>query len=191
MREGQAECAFGSQYTTSSTFTEIPDQNFNISYGDGESLRGIMGLEEVCLGNVTVPAQEVGVVDYAAWEGDGQSSGVLGLAYPSLTSAWEGSEQDVGEDSVKEEYAPILTNMIEQGLIKEPIFSLAIGRGKSSGGVFALGGLPDVAYTDEFAVVPIQELGEPGTDADSEVDLDYTFYTIFIDGFPKPNTSSR
>lgn len=186
MREGQAECAFGHQYTESSTFTQILGENFNVSYGDGEFLRGIVGYEQVCLGNVTVPLQEVGVVDYAAWEGDGESSGILGLAYPSLTSAWDGSEQNAGDDSVQEEYLPVFTNMVIQGLIEEPIFSLAIERDENSGGILTLGGLPDVAYADEFAVVPIEEL-----QAENGSDEEYSFYAINIDGFPNPITSSK
>ncbi|KAF2239660.1 acid protease [Viridothelium virens] len=193
LREGQDQCAFGPQYVASSSFTEIPDQNFNVSYGDGEVLIGIVGYEEVCLGNVTVPSQEVGLVDIAAWNGDGKSSGILGLAYPSLTSAYAGDEQDSEQDSVEEEYEPIFIRMITHGLIEQQIFTLAISRDESSGGILTLGGLPDprdVVYGDDFATVPIEVLGSPQMNGSSRFDPDYTFYTISIDGFPNPNASS-
>ncbi|MGI4850517.1 MAG: pepsin-like aspartyl protease [Janthinobacterium lividum] len=67
--EPEAACAFGPLYTVSSTFSQIPDENFNITYGDGEFLTGIMGYENVTLAGINVPKQEVAVVDYAAWEG--------------------------------------------------------------------------------------------------------------------------
>ena len=194
MREGEAECAFGSPYVETPTFTKIPDQNLNVSYGDGELLTGSMGLEEVGVAGITVLKQEVGVVDYAAWTGDGESSGILGLAYPGLTSAWEGSEQDSSEDSVQEEYEPIFMSMISQGLIQEPVFSLAIDRGNGSGGVLTFGGLPDqttVSYANKFAKAPIEVLGEPGLGGNAALDSEYTFYAITIDGFPNPNASAR
>ena len=193
MQQGQGECAFGPQYVKSSTFIEIPDQNFNVSYGDGEFLRGIMGLEEVCLSNLTVASQEVGAVDYAAWNGDGQSSGILGLAFPSLTSAWGGDEQDAGEDSESEEYQPLFMNMMAQRLVKDAIFTLAISRDEGSGGFLTLGGLPDqsdVSYVDKFSKVPIEVMkaSEMGYNLTGP---EYTFYAIDVDGFPNPNTSPR
>jgi hypothetical protein len=65
------------------TFTQIPDENFNITYGDGEFLTGIIGTEEVTLAGITVK-QTVALVNLAAWEGDGTTSGLIGLAYPAL-----------------------------------------------------------------------------------------------------------
>ncbi|KAL9087498.1 MAG: hypothetical protein Q9165_006609 [Trypethelium subeluteriae] len=193
LREGQDECAFGPQFVDSSSFVEIPDQNFNVSYGDGEVLTGIVGYEEVRVGNVTVPSQEVGLVDIAAWNGDGKSSGILGLAYPSLTSAYGGNEQDPDQDSVEEEYEPIFMDMITQGLLEQQIFTLAISRNENDGGIMTLGGLPDpndVVYENHFATVPVEVLGSPQMSGSSQFDPDYSFYTITVEGFPYPNTSS-
>lgn len=76
-------CAFGSTYTVDSTFKTISGEEFEIEYGDGEYLYGYMGTETVTLADVTV-SQEVAVVTEAAWEGDGTTSGLTGLAYPAL-----------------------------------------------------------------------------------------------------------
>jgi hypothetical protein len=43
----ESYCDFGPLYNLPSTFKETPDQNFNIQYGDGEFLTGIMGTERV------------------------------------------------------------------------------------------------------------------------------------------------
>jgi len=79
----EADCDFGPTYNVTDTFTQIPDENFNITYGDGEFLTGIIGTEEVTLAGLTVK-QTVALVNYAAWEGDGVTSGLIGLAYPAL-----------------------------------------------------------------------------------------------------------
>ena len=79
----EADCSFGPTYNVTDTFKQIPDENFNITYGDGEFLTGIVGYEEVTLAGLKVK-QEVALVNYAAWEGDGTTSGLIGLAYPAL-----------------------------------------------------------------------------------------------------------
>ena len=80
----ESECAFGPTYSTDSTFVETADENFSIEYGDGESLTGIIGTETVTLAGVEITGQTIAVVTSAAWEGDGTTSGLTGLAYTSL-----------------------------------------------------------------------------------------------------------
>jgi hypothetical protein len=79
----ESDCDFGPTYNVTDTFKQIPNENFNITYGDGEFLTGIVGIEEVTLAGLKVK-QEVALVNYAAWEGDGTTSGLIGLAYPAL-----------------------------------------------------------------------------------------------------------
>jgi aspergillopepsin I len=79
----ESSCYFGSTYTVDRTFSKISNEEFDIEYGDGEYLYGYMGTETVTLADITVE-QEVAVVTQAAWEGDGTTSGLTGLAYPAL-----------------------------------------------------------------------------------------------------------
>jgi hypothetical protein len=79
----EADCYFGPTYNVTDTFKHIPDENFNITYGDGEFLTGIVGYEDITLAGIKV-RQEVPLVNYAAWEGDGTTSGLIGLAYPGM-----------------------------------------------------------------------------------------------------------
>lgn len=80
----QSECAFGSRtYTVDKTFRKIDGEEFDIDYGDGEYLYGYMGTDVVMLADITVD-QEVAIVTEAAWEGDGTTSGLTGLACPVL-----------------------------------------------------------------------------------------------------------
>lgn len=77
------QCFFGPAFASDSSFSQIPNQNFNITYGDGEFLTGVVGFEDVTLAGIKV-RQEVALVDYAAWEGDSTTSGLTGFAYPAL-----------------------------------------------------------------------------------------------------------
>ena len=115
--QSEAECDFGPLYSTTQTFTPISDENFNISYGDGEFLTGTLGHEQVTLAGITVENQEVGIVNYAAWEGDGVSSGLIGLAFPSITSAFSGTNPSLDTTSNQVTYNPIFTNMYTEGQV--------------------------------------------------------------------------
>jgi hypothetical protein len=42
-------------------------ENFNVSYASGEFLVGQVGYESITLAGITVPKQEIGLIDYAYW----------------------------------------------------------------------------------------------------------------------------
>ena len=75
-------CKFAKPYVPTKSLVRIPDQHFNISYASGEFLNGAMAKETVTLGNLSVPNQEFGIIDYAKWRGDEVSSGLVGTGFP-------------------------------------------------------------------------------------------------------------
>lgn len=94
------------------------------------------------------------LVNYSYWFGDEVTSGLMGLAYPLLTSAYEGTDPDADTLATQVVYNPIITTMIAEGLI-DPVFSLALER-NSDNGYLALGGIPPVNSSGPFASTPIQ-----------------------------------
>jgi hypothetical protein len=177
----QEECYFGAAYDSrrSSTFAPIPNQNFNISYTDQEALTGDFGNESFTLGGITMSQQKFALVEYAAWLGDGYSSGLIGFAYSSLTSAYAGDDPRVDMRGNTIPYNPLFVNMYNQSLVP-PIFSLAINRDPSDGGLLALGGIPDVPHAPYWVSVPIENLGFVYTGTDTPA---YSFYRVAADGF--------
>ncbi|ROV93928.1 hypothetical protein VSDG_06253 [Cytospora chrysosperma] len=176
--QSEADCYFGP--TFNGTFNEgmISDELFSISYGDGEFLTGVLGYENVTVAGITVENQEVALVNYSYWFGDNTTSGLMGLAYPLLTSAYADTNTSTDSLDTQVEYNPIITTMIKEALI-EPVFSLALNRNSNSG-YLALGGLPPVNYTGSFATTPILMLeiyDEP------EMATQYSFYTIIADSY--------
>ncbi|KAI6839594.1 acid protease [Hortaea werneckii] len=173
-------CYFGQplDQDLSETFNLLPNQNFNISYADGEYLNGDMATETFTMGGITVPQQTFGLVDYAAWFGDGYSSGLIGFAYRTLTSAYAGNDpkQDIPGRTLM--YNPLFVNMyLNEGV--PPVFSIAIDRDWDAGGVMALGGIPDIPHSPVFVSTPIIPVG---VNLSSGAAV-YEFYTIVIDGF--------
>lgn len=197
--QAQRECRFGPSFNTSasSTFHHLGDQHFNISYADGEFLNGIMGTEEVTLAGLTVPKQTVGVVDYAAWMGDTKSSGLVGLAYPSITRAYQGKSSRMDRHDGNIPYSPIFTTMWKNNLTA-PLFSLALARDKNEDGVLAFGGLPGhpIRYSTAFARTPIEYTTITSTaiinGTTTQVNrTEYQMYTIRVDNFSFARRTSR
>ncbi|KAK4544955.1 hypothetical protein LTR36_003860 [Oleoguttula mirabilis] len=176
-----AECGFGPLASATFQAGQIASENFNISYGDGESLTGVLGYESVGLANITVDKQEVALVREAYWKGDNVTSGLMGFAFPSLTSAFSGTDPSVdNENTTAVPYTNWIFNAIDKGLIN-PMFSLAIERGsKGGGGQLALGGLPDIDFNHTFTSTPLKiiELTPHAIEAKN-----YSYYTIVPDGF--------
>ena len=173
----QSACDFGKTYTRTPTFSPIANENFEISYSDGEFLDGIFGKEKVTLAGVTVNDQQIAVVEQGSWTGDGVSSGVLGLAFPANTRAFTGSSYSADSAANQISYNPIFTSMYTEGSVA-PLFSLALERDGT--GSFAVGGTPDVQYVPVFASSPFQLLTASGTTAGK---TQYTFYSITTNGF--------
>ncbi|KAL8879190.1 MAG: hypothetical protein Q9198_003150 [Flavoplaca austrocitrina] len=180
------ECGFGPPIAPSSTFKQIPGQVFKIGYADGEVATGIVGTETVTLAGIRVENQEVGIVDYAYWNGDNSSSGLIGLAFPNLTSAYQGNDAKSVAESDSVPYTPLFTSMYTRGLVA-PLFSIAINRrGEETGGLLALGGLPPVNHSNVFACTPLKMTatrrpgsGINGTTIDAP---QFKFYSIIVDG---------
>lgn len=196
----EANCYFGPLYNGTFTEGEVSDANFNITYGDGEFLTGDFGYTDICIGNITVKHQQVALVSEAYWEGDGMTSGLMGLAYSSLTSKFAGDNPTIDNSNVtgtapgdQELYSPVVQSMIAQGL-NPPLFTLALERSSDlndnvPGGYIAFGGLPPVSgKTGRFVSTPIliHEYYEyPPLDSTAR-----SFYSILPDGYVYNNNAS-
>jgi hypothetical protein len=99
----------------------------------------------------------------------------MGLAYPSITSAFTGTDPTKDKKAVS--YDPLFTSMYKQNL-SSSMFSMAIQR--NSGGYIAFGGLPPVTFNETFAKTPIQVLSSHSSG--------FTFYTITPDALVFPGS---
>lgn len=182
------ECGFGKAYKKSPTFAAKGNERFSIAYSS-ESASGVMGTETITLGNITVKEQEFALVNTARWRGDGTSSGLIGLAFPSNSATWGLT----GDDRGKKNYSPIFTTMYKQNLIPSAYFSLALNRRSESPGVLAFGGLPGagIKYNNTWARTPMQYLTFNNDDDPTKEpygDFDYRLYRTAIDSFEINNT---
>lgn len=190
----ESACGFGATYNIDDTFTQIQDENFKASYNDGETVIGIVGNETITLAGITVPSQEAGVVNLAAFHGDGVSSGILGLAFPSITSAFTGTDASTDQrNKTGVPYNPIFTAMFTSGLI-DPVFSVSLNRDDTGedglGGSITFGGIPaDVATTGSFATANLEV---PNVQSIHTLHFpELQSYIITIDGIAIPGGGDR
>ncbi|KAI9167980.1 putative aspartic-type endopeptidase [Paramyrothecium foliicola] len=158
----QEECRWSPTYDTPPSTRHIANQTFGVKYGTGIAL-GRVAFEDVTLGGITVPRQTIGLVDRTTDHGDGINSGILGLGFPTLTSAHPGSENSNDTISLltnRAIYDPLFVSMYKRGLV-EPWYSIVINRlprnvSTGPGGWLGLGELPPVSHDDTWAVAPIE-----------------------------------
>ncbi|KAF3025660.1 hypothetical protein E8E14_013611 [Neopestalotiopsis sp. 37M] len=157
----------------------VPGQHFYISLNDDEMVAGPLGYADVGLAGVTVPRQEVGLASVGAWRGDNVTSGVLGLAYPALTSAYRGDDVLGNRSEDLTTYSPLFTSMMVRGDV-EPYWCLALNRNSSSGYI-SFGEVPPVDLsqgpdgTTDLIIADIAHKGSSG--------INPSFYTIIPLGF--------
>jgi hypothetical protein len=116
----EADCFFGTpgfDTTKSRTFRPFPNMNFNISFADLEFLTGEVGFDTITVGGLTVTHQEFGVITKAAWNGDGVTTGLMGLAFPGLTSVFNGSNPDADSAANIAQYNPLFFTAVQQKLV--------------------------------------------------------------------------
>ncbi|KAI2608848.1 acid protease [Hypoxylon fragiforme] len=168
----QERCMFGPLYNRDFPDGEIC-QNLNSTYNDGEYINGPMGFADITITDVTIPKQQFSIVNLAAWNGDGVSSGLLGLGFRAATTAYTGENprNDSADNLVH--YSPIMETL-RTSKVADPIFSIAMSR-EESRSFIAFGGVPPVR-TGEYTTVPILMETSPRTGITA-----YYVYSIEVD----------
>jgi len=62
--QSESACDFGPPFSGTFDDGQISNENFNITYGDGEFVTGVMGYEDVTIAGITVSQQEVSRMFY-------------------------------------------------------------------------------------------------------------------------------
>ncbi|CAL0301145.1 unnamed protein product [Lupinus luteus] len=141
-------CYFHAKYRSRESSTFKPNgTSAAIQYGSG-AISGFFSYDNVKVGDVTVKNQifieatrEPGVTFVAA-----KFDGILGLGFQEIS---------VGNA------VPVWYNMVEQGLVKEPLFSFWLNRNpkEEQGGELVFGGVDPAHFKGEHTYVPVTRKG--------------------------------
>ncbi|KAJ7466921.1 acid protease [Mycena latifolia] len=130
----------------SKTASKQARSTWNISYGDGSSASGNVYLDTVTIGGVSVPKQAVELAEKMSAQfssGEG-SDGLLGLAWPAINT--------VSPEPVK---TPV-QNMIDQGLIAQPLFTVKLDRGDNAG-FYSFGEIDTNVTSNPITYTPVDK----------------------------------
>ncbi|KAF8650949.1 hypothetical protein AX16_005015 [Volvariella volvacea WC 439] len=145
-------CSMHPRYDSSSSLSHKHNgSSVLIQYGPGE-LRGFVSNDVVRIGDLTIRGQDFTEAKFVAgmpwfnWNGDmsqlPQYDGILGLAYDA---------------AAVNHITPPFYNMINHGLLTEPIFSIRLGRSAMDGGELFLGGIDESVYRGEITYLPVRQ----------------------------------
>lgn len=138
------DCGLKPKYdsTKSSTYHKNGTA-WKIMYGSGP-VSGFLSEDAVKVGDVTVPSQVFAEVTDVSGLGAaysvGKFAGILGLAF-----------QSISVDNIP----PVFVNMVNQGLVDEPVFAFYLSEESGKDGELDFGGIDTNHYTGEITYVPV------------------------------------
>ncbi|KAJ7664537.1 acid protease [Mycena polygramma] len=182
-------CDFGPAHykpADSPTFRPFPNVTFFVQYGSGEHLRGPAGFDDVKVGDMSVTQQIFGLPNLNAFLGDGVSEGVLGLAFPRLTSVYNSTGQM--------QYTPFFLKAVEENKLVNPVFSISLDRpnfeqSKNDSfdlnlGLLAFGGIVPIPVLNISATVSVQRFS--GNIPSNSDNATFLWYTVDVDSCTLP-----
>ncbi|KAG9086885.1 hypothetical protein FRC07_012963, partial [Ceratobasidium sp. 392] len=127
----------------SRTCEPLAGESWEIKYGDGSYASGDVHLDTIVIGDIEIKRQAVEVSQNLSSEFlQGKSDGLLGLAFPRLNTV-----------KPHQQKTPI-QNMIEQGLIKDPIFTVKLDK-HDSRGFYTFGYIDETVHSSKLFWQPL------------------------------------
>ncbi|KAJ9131109.1 Acid protease [Pleurostoma richardsiae] len=180
-----SQCGFGPGLRGKLSGGLLPDRVLGVLVGEYEKcqpwLNGDMGFSDLTFAGITLPEQQVGIANEGTWDGDGVSSGVLGLGLPGLFTSHHGDiHLRCGLGSLAD-YSPVVNTMGSH--LQQQVFSLSLSRDDDQS-FLAVGGIPPEVKTGPFVATPILK-----TFGLNEAPDDYFHYFIQVESMWLNNTS--
>lgn len=177
-------CGFGPPFKGDFPGGAIANQHLSVAYGsqNGPFVEGLLGYSDLTVSGLSTRKQTIGLATRGYWDGDGVTSGLLGLGLPGLTNALPGavSTSRAGDlaDQLRTplEYNPLVTTLASENNVTQ--FSLALSRDPEQS-FLALGGVPphiEIDQTLGWVTTPIVK-----TATRSSPTANYMYYTISVE----------
>ncbi|KAH7325223.1 aspartic peptidase domain-containing protein [Rhizoctonia solani] len=122
----------------SRTSKKLRGHTWEVRYGDGSSASGVVYLDTIVIGDITVENQAVEVARELSDDFlQAGCDGLVGLGFPRLNQVQPNRQKTPME------------NMIEQGVIKDPIFTVKLDK-RDSRGFYTFGFIDETVHCSEF-----------------------------------------
>jgi saccharopepsin len=160
-------CFLHTKYDSSASSTyKANGTEFKIQYGSG-AMEGFVSQDTLTIGDITIKKQEFAEAtsEPGLAFAFGKFDGILGMAYDTISV---------------EGVVPPFYQMIDQGLIDEPVFAFYLGNSEAEGGEAVFGGVDPDHYTGKITYAPVRRRGYWETElnkitlGEDEMELDNT-----------------
>ncbi|CAE6523642.1 unnamed protein product [Rhizoctonia solani] len=122
----------------SRTSKKLRGHTWEVRYGDGSSASGVVYLDTIVIGDITVENQAVEVARELSDDFlQAGCDGLVGLGFPRLNQVQPNRQKTPME------------NMIEQGVIKDPIFTVKLDK-RDSRGFYTFGFIDETVHCSKF-----------------------------------------
>ncbi|KAJ7779193.1 aspartic peptidase domain-containing protein [Mycena metata] len=186
----ESACGFGSSGfdVNASTTFQPSNLSFLETYGNGWSVAGPVGYDTVTVGGMSVEHQLVPVPNAAYYTGDGVNSGILGLAFPPLTSVFNTTDPANATSETQVFYNPFFFTAVEEKKVKYP----ENDKFDANLGFLSFGGIAPVPVVEPRVTVTIQGYSTNSTGfitpSDSP-DARYFWYTVDVANYEITGTA--
>ena len=139
---GSIACYLHNKYDSSESSTYKENgTDFEIRYGSG-SLSGFISQDDVQIGDMKIKNQHFAEAtsEPGLAFAFGRFDGILGLGYDTISV---------------NKVVPPFYNMIDQGLVDEPVFAFYLGD-ESEGSELVFGGIDEAHYTGKMTKIPLR-----------------------------------
>jgi len=141
-----ASCTLHAQYDSSTSRTHAANgSDFRIQYGSG-SMEGYVSEDTLAVGSMIL--KNVSFAEATSEPGTaflyGKFDGILGLALRNISV---------------NHIIPPFYQMVDQGLVEEPVFSFRIGPSEQDGGEVVFGGVDPSHYRGDITFYPVEKMG--------------------------------
>ncbi|KAF8599179.1 acid protease [Ceratobasidium sp. AG-I] len=127
----------------SHTSEKLPGEAWEIQYGDGSTASGDVHFDTIIIGDIVIKRQAVEVAQKLSDAFlQGGSDGLLGLAFPKLNTVKPHRQKTP------------MQNMIEQGLVKDPIFTVKLDK-HDSRGFYTFGYIDETVHSSKLYWQPL------------------------------------
>ncbi|KAL6857867.1 hypothetical protein ACO1O0_005310 [Amphichorda felina] len=141
----------------SKTFELVDRNGFNITYLDTRNIQGDYFEDTVTIGDVKVKKQQLGLALKSV-----RPTGIMGLGFSSNVAS-------------EEKYKTIIDNMVDQGFIETPAFSLYLNDLSTDAGSILFGGIDAEKFIGDLATLPLL--------TENNITKEITSYNVAIEGF--------
>ncbi|CAM1501766.1 Fc.00g037500.m01.CDS01 [Cosmosporella sp. VM-42] len=149
----------------SKTFDEVDRNGFDITYLDGRNIQGDYFNDTVTIDGKAILNQQLGLATQSV-----RPTGIMGLGFKSNVAA-------------RVEYPTVLDNMVSQGFVDTPAFSLYLNDLNAESGNILFGGIDTAKFNGKLATLPLQ------SDFQS-TSTNITSFSVILGGFEVNGPSS-